>query len=121
MDGTTALAALGLEPDATEHDIKLAFRSLAKSAHPDASGDAAGFVALRAAYEQALASALVRPAPEPANHDGRWFRASPARRRIDLVDSAPPRRTAPTARGAADERAFAALLRRELAQTGQAA
>ncbi len=121
MDGTTALAVLGLEPGATEHDIKRAFRSRAKSAHPDASGDASTFVVLQAAYERALGSIDRAPQSVPAASGPirRWFDATPPRGRIDLVDSAPTRRPAASSAVAPDEQAFADLLRRELAHTAQ--
>ncbi len=66
MDGSTALAVLGLEPGATKQQIKANFRALAKGAHPDASGAAVApaesvatdaFVELRAAYECAMVDA----------------------------------------------------------------
>ncbi len=61
MDGSTALAVLGLEPSATKQQIKTTFRALAKGAHPDAFGAETtdAFVELREAYERAL-----RDAPE---------------------------------------------------------
>ncbi|MEZ5227247.1 MAG: J domain-containing protein [Acidimicrobiales bacterium] len=64
MDGSTALAVLGLEPGATKQQIKTTFRALVKGAHPDAFGvssssadSADAFVELRSAYEIALAAA----------------------------------------------------------------
>jgi curved DNA-binding protein len=48
-------AVLGVAPDATEKDIRTAFRSRAKACHPDVAGDdpakAEEFKKLRAAYE----------------------------------------------------------------------
>lgn len=50
----TALAALGLAPPCTVADVRRAFRERAKTAHPDAGGSDAAFIALRRSYEQAL-------------------------------------------------------------------
>jgi hypothetical protein len=57
MDGTTALAVLGLAPGASASQIKAAFRARAKLVHPDRHGGAEGFLALRQAYETATAHA----------------------------------------------------------------
>ena len=45
---------LGVPADATQKDVKRAFRKLAKKFHPDAGGDPEEFKALYAAYEQAI-------------------------------------------------------------------
>lgn len=50
------LTTLGLSPGASEADIKRAFRTKALVAHPDRGGTAEAFVALKQAYEQALAA-----------------------------------------------------------------
>ena len=44
-------AVLGCRPDSTQDEIRSAYRSLAKTAHPDAGGDAATFARLTAAYD----------------------------------------------------------------------
>ena len=63
MDGTSARAALGLGPSAGRHDLKLAFRALAKQTHPDVGGDRAQFERLSRAYRFALADCLPSPPP----------------------------------------------------------
>lgn len=45
---------LGLLPPYSIEDVKRAYRHLAKSAHPDAGGDAEAFANLRDAYDRAL-------------------------------------------------------------------
>jgi hypothetical protein len=47
------LAVLGLSPPVTVEDVKQAYLDKAKSAHPDRGGDAAAFVRLHEAFEQA--------------------------------------------------------------------
>jgi hypothetical protein len=49
---------LGLPWPCTQQDVKQAFRSQAKTAHPDAGGSSEAFQALYKAYQEALA--LVR-------------------------------------------------------------
>jgi DnaJ-class molecular chaperone len=50
----TAFEVLGLGPDATETQVKEAWRVLAGKHHPDKGGDAAEFHKYRLAYNQAL-------------------------------------------------------------------
>ncbi len=110
MDGSTALAVLGLEPGATKQQIKTTFRALAKGAHPDAFGGEVdttdAFVSLRAAYDRALLDApsdpVAPPAPAaPANVDApvkpvadrprgaaSWFTSTRPGTRIDITDVA---------------------------------
>jgi len=45
---------LGVKEDATQDEIKAAYRNLSKVRHPDTGGDAASFSALTTAYQQAL-------------------------------------------------------------------
>lgn len=52
-----ALTRLELDHGAGADDIERAYRRMAKQAHPDRGGDADGFVAVRAAYETAIAHA----------------------------------------------------------------
>jgi len=49
-----SFAALGLEPTATEAEVKAAYRLKARSLHPDAGGDPAEFSDLNHAYTEAL-------------------------------------------------------------------
>jgi hypothetical protein len=82
-----ALAALGLDPDATRDDIARAYRRLALRTHPDVSGDplaAQRFTSLTDAYRRALAEAGSRrsattppPAPRVPRNPGRQFVAGP--------------------------------------------
>jgi hypothetical protein len=48
------LRQLGLQLPCTEADVRQAYRQQARALHPDAGGDPRAFVALRAAYEEAL-------------------------------------------------------------------
>ena len=51
----SCLERLGLPYPATAAQVKVAYRQLAKNAHPDRGGNNEEFLALQAAYEQALA------------------------------------------------------------------
>lgn len=42
---------LGVKPDASEDDIKRAYRNKARNLHPDKGGDEAEFASVAAAYE----------------------------------------------------------------------
>jgi hypothetical protein len=46
--------AFGLEPGATDSEIRARWREIAKRLHPDAGGDAAAFVAMSATYQRLL-------------------------------------------------------------------
>lgn len=46
-----ALRTLGLDEDASQVEIRRAYRRLARRTHPDAGGDAAEFRRVRAAFE----------------------------------------------------------------------
>lgn len=48
---------LGVTAGATRHEIKAAYRRLARSAHPDAGGNPEAFKALHVAYRAAMAKA----------------------------------------------------------------
>jgi len=50
MDRLEALRILGLHPDATQDEIKQAFRKLAKQHHPDVGGDKEHFKKINEAY-----------------------------------------------------------------------
>lgn len=50
-DAADPYRLLGIDHDATEADIRRAFRRLARGAHPDRGGDPARFVALRRAHD----------------------------------------------------------------------
>ena len=52
------LQALGLRQGSTAQQVRQAYRHKARALHPDAGGDAAAFIALRSAYEEALRLAI---------------------------------------------------------------
>lgn len=54
---TAAFARLGLHAAASIEDVRRAFRRLAYATHPDRGGTMEAFVALEAAYREALAQA----------------------------------------------------------------
>ena len=49
---------LGINQNATQEDIKAAYRALSKVRHPDNGGDPASFAALAEAYQQGLKQAV---------------------------------------------------------------
>jgi hypothetical protein len=59
-------AAFGMQPRATEGEIRARWRELAKQLHPDAGGDAARFVAMQATFQRLLASDRSSVASLPA-------------------------------------------------------
>ncbi len=65
MDGCSARTTLGVSPDASLAEIKTAYRTLAKRAHPDRGGDAAAFDRITQAYELLLSQAS-QPQPMSA-------------------------------------------------------
>lgn len=54
---------LGIAPDADEATIRAAYRARAAEAHPDRGGSTEAFVALQAAYKEALAARGKDPVP----------------------------------------------------------
>jgi hypothetical protein len=52
--GTSPYAVLGVAPGAPVAEIKRAFRRLALATHPDRGGDAAGFIRVKWAHDEAL-------------------------------------------------------------------
>lgn len=106
MDGTAALAALGLLPGASLAQIKAAYRRAVKHVHPDHAGSTDAFLALHEAYQRAEAFAeqpplVTAPIPLTAPHrapptSGRWFQTRPDRRStVDLIDVRRPSRQVP--------------------------
>jgi DnaJ domain len=78
--------ALGVTKDCTRDELKEAFRTKARSVHPDRGGEPAAFIQLRQAYDQIIKelgrrppglnadknSGAVRPAPRPKQPDPPW-------------------------------------------------
>jgi len=62
MDGTTALAVLGIAEDATDDEVRRAYRARAKATHPDHGGSAEAFEAVTAAVAAVRAQRRARPA-----------------------------------------------------------
>ena len=54
---------LGITTEASVHEVKQAYRTLAVTMHPDAGGDVALFTALNDAYQEVLAYAMNAPCP----------------------------------------------------------
>ncbi len=77
MDGSNARVQLGLAPSASRHDVKKAYRRLAKQHHPDRGGNRQSFESLRRAAEAAMA------ASDPARPSHRYLEAS----RLALVEA----------------------------------
>jgi hypothetical protein len=87
------LRILGLTPPSTEAEVRAAYRRKARELHPDVGGDAAAFVLLNAAYEEALA--LVSRPPvytRPADPPGQSAPSPPPR----PPPPPPPQRPRPT-------------------------
>jgi hypothetical protein len=59
-------AVLGVGPDATLEEVRVARRRLAAQFHPDHGGDAARMGEINAAFEAVVAQLTRRPAPPPA-------------------------------------------------------
>ena len=57
MDGCSARTTLGVTPNASLANIKTAYRTLAKGAHPDRGGDPLTFDRITRAYELLVAEA----------------------------------------------------------------
>jgi hypothetical protein len=72
---------LGLEPGASQPEVKRAYRRLAKALHPDAAGEHAlpAFLALQDAYEQLTGTRVrtVRPSDGPAGTGARGRDGTP--------------------------------------------
>lgn len=70
---------LGISREATQDEIKRAFRSLASKHHPDKGGDTAKFQEIQAAYEvlsnPEKKAAYDNPSPFGQNPDGSWRQA----------------------------------------------
>jgi hypothetical protein len=70
-------AVLGVGPDATLEEVRVARRRLARRAHPDHGGDEARMQEINLAFDQAVKAILRPPAPAP--------RPAPARQRAYAV------------------------------------
>jgi hypothetical protein len=82
---TDPFAVLGVSPDATLEEVRVARRRLARAAHPDHGGDEARMREINHAFDQAV-KAILRPAaaaPVPAAAPSRAARppTAPARSR----------------------------------------
>jgi hypothetical protein len=100
-------AVLGVSPDATLDEVRLARRRLARGAHPDHGGDEARMREINLAFDQAV-RAILRPAaaaPEPAAPPVPPT-PRPARQRVAFVQHDAPSFTL----DAAPTEAFEALL-----------
>jgi curved DNA-binding protein CbpA len=62
--------ALGLSKDCTRDELKEAFRTRARSAHPDRGGEPAAFIQLRRAYDE-ITKELGRRPPGPTDERSR--------------------------------------------------
>lgn len=71
---------LGIDRNATQDDIKRAFRSLASKYHPDKGGDTAKFQEIQEAYatlsDPQKKSTYDNPSPFGTNPDGSWRQAN---------------------------------------------
>ncbi len=93
-------AVLGLGPDATLEDVRVARRRLARAAHPDHGGDEARMREINQAFDQAVRTILRPLAPAPATPRTSAAPAPrPTRQRVVFVqhdspsftlDAAPP-------------------------------
>lgn len=59
MQNPTPFEVLGLDPETSSEELKLAWRRLASEHHPDKGGDATKFHSLRQSYNEALKLAVV--------------------------------------------------------------
>ena len=102
MDGMRARALLGVSEQADQHEVRDAFRRVARTTHPDAGGNTDTFVAVVEAFRSLanetidLTAASSAPAPTdtPARHvrfDAYDIAPSPAKgRRSGLITHAQP-------------------------------
>jgi len=100
-------AVLGLRPDATLDEVRVARRRLARGAHPDHGGDEARMREINHAFDQAV-RAILRPAPAapgPARSTPAPASA-PVRQRVGFVQYDAPSFTL----DAVPTKAFQALL-----------
>jgi hypothetical protein len=100
-------AVLGVSPDATLDEVRIARRRLARAAHPDHGGDESRMREINLAFDQAV-RAILRPAatePAPATPPPAP-KAGPTRQRVVFVQHDAPSFTL----DAAPAEAFEALL-----------
>jgi curved DNA-binding protein CbpA len=80
----SAARLLGVRTNASDREVKAAFRALAKSHHPDVGGDTQLFAAICGAYERLRATQpLGESAPENA---ARFSTVKPGQRRPTFAD-----------------------------------
>lgn len=113
MDGHTAAAALLVAWDASQDELRRAFRARAKELHPDAGtqGSESAFIQLREAFDHLMATApeVVSSTGAPRRQTLPRFEVPAAEPRLITVDlaDAQKRRTrlSPTRRSADPDRA----------------
>jgi hypothetical protein len=65
---TDPFALLGVTPDATLDEVRIARRRLAAEFHPDHGGDAVMMGEINAAFDVVVGQFAHRPAPQPRDH-----------------------------------------------------
>lgn len=109
MDSVTARALLGVHSSADADEIKRAFRRLARTAHPDHGGSAAGFRRLLDAQRVALDSA---GSGRSRSHAG-WVTDAGHRSTVSIAEPRRVRRSSPGERQSSSRR-FGDVLARHL-------
>ncbi len=85
--GDDPFAVLGLTPEATLEDLRVARRRIARESHPDLGGDGIRMRAVNAAFEAAAALLHTEPSPEVARADVAEAGFSPAGRAFSDMPS----------------------------------
>jgi curved DNA-binding protein CbpA len=106
--GATFYDLLGVEPDASQREVKAAFRRRSLSVHPDHGGSAEAFVRLQEAYE-VLSDPIRRAAYDRALARGERADASGTDWTAEAPDPWPPSAWAPAPRRRRSAKAFTAV------------